>query len=995
MTPERSRRVQELFHSALGRPPDERATFLNDACAGDESLRLEVESMFSANEKDGSFLDSPEYAKIADPLRGDRSQSMVGRMVGHYRILAFLGAGGMGEAFLAEDPRLRRKVALKLLPSHFVGDQARLHRFRQEARAASALNHPNILTVHEIGEADGTHFIATEFIDGETLRASIKRTRMKLSEALDVATQVASALSAAHQAGVVHRDIKPENVMLRRDRLVKVLDFGLAKLTERAGVQVIDPEGSTNVVLNTRSGVVMGTVRYMSPEQAQGTAVDARTDVWSLGCVIYEMVTGHFPFEGTTSSHVIVSILEHEPPPLSHYSIEVPAELQRIVRKALQKDREERYQTAKDMALDLKTLRRELDVKAELDYSVQPVVSRAAAAQDGEQAAVETLQESRALTNAVGEARLKWSARYLVTRITRHWLGMLAALAMAALMVAAAVIAWRLDRSDYWWSNPLANAQFTPLTDFPGTEADAAISRDGKFVSFLSDHDGPFDVWVGQIGTGGFNNLTKQHVADMRNPDVRGLGFSPDGSVISFWVRHANRTTVWAVPTMGGTARPYLDGPELDWSPDGTRMVYHTNDDGDPLFVTAPNEKAGKQIYAADRGVHCHFPIWSPDGAFIYFVQGFPPDEMDIWRIRPTGGPAERITFHSSRVTYPTLLNEQMLLYIARADDGTGPWLYGMDLDRRVPHRISLGVERYTSIAASADGRRLVATVANPDASLWRVPISDRVVEESAAQRIALPTVRGLSPRIGPGYLVYLSSKGGNDGIWKFADGTAVELWSASLGRVLEGAAISPGGHRIAFTAQKGGRNRLYAMNSNGTGLTELATSLNVRGAPAWPPVGEWITVAADQGKGVGLFKIPLDGGAPIQLVAEQVANPVWSPDGRFLVYSGVEVGTTFPLKAITADGEPHSIPKLILSRGANRFLFLAGGPMLVFLKGEFWHKNFWLVDLVTGEQRQLTNFSREFHISDFDVSPDGREIIFSRMKENSNVILIDLPEFR
>jgi Tol biopolymer transport system component len=241
--------------------------------------------------------------------------------------------------------------------------------------------------------------------------------------------------------------------------------------------------------------------------------------------------------------------------------------------------------------------------------------------------------------------------------------------------------------------------------------------------------------------------------------------------------------------------------------------------------------------------------------------------------------------------------------------------------------------------------------------------------------------------------LLYLSSKGGQDGIWKFADETVVELWSGLQGRVLEGATISPDGRRIAFTAQKGGRNRLYLMNSNGTSVTELANSLNIRGAPAWPPVGEWITVAADQGNSVGLFSVPLNGGQPIQLVSAQAANPVWSPDGRFLVYSGVEVGTTFPLKAITADGKPASIPELTLSRGANRFSFLPGQPVLLVLKGDVWQKNFWSVDLITGLQRQLTNFSREFLINDFDVSPDGKEIIFSRLKENANVILIDLPD--
>jgi serine/threonine protein kinase/Tol biopolymer transport system component len=989
MTPERWHQINRLFHETLVCDPAQRNDFLIKACGDDEQLRREVESLISAHTTDG-FTETA--GDIAAEMFAENNPIGPGHQINNYKVVRQLGSGGMGEVYLADDLRLNRKIALKLLPPQFTYNVEHLRRFEQEARAASALNHPNILTIHEIGEAHGAHFIATEFVDGETLRSLIQRTTMKLTDALDIAAQVASALEAAHQAGVVHRDIKPENVMLRRDRLVKVLDFGLAKLIQQtAPGGPIDSEAPTNVAFKTHAGAVMGTAMYMSPEQAQGTAVDRRTDLWSLGCVLYEMITGHPPFEGATSSHVIVSIIEREPTPLFHYFPEAPAELQRIIKKSLQKDREERYQTAKDLALDLKNLRREIEQDAKFRYLVPPVSS-------GATVAIETASDNlrHPTTGKELTAERFESTSQQPTRIIRARRGVFLALGAILILaiVAVGVISWRLYRSDYWWSNPLANAQFTQLTDFPGTESDAAISDDGKFVSFLSDHDGPFDVWVGQIATGRFNNLTRGQVSDLRNPDIRPLGFSPDGSFVSFWVRSNDRVLAWSVPTMGGAPRPYLDGPELDWSPDGTRIVYHTNAEGDPLFVTEPNEKLGKQIYAAERGVHCHFPVWSPSGSVIYFVRGYPPDEMDIWRIPSTGGQAERVTFHNSRVTYPTFLNEQTLIYIARSEDGTGPWLYGMDVEKRVPHRISFGVERYTSITVSGDRKRLVATVANPDASLWRVAISDRALDDAAAQRVVLPAARALSPRLGPGYMLYLSSKGGNDGVWKVTDGTAVELWNASLGRV-EGAAVSPDGRRIAFTAQKGGKKRLYLMNSDGTGISELATSLNIRGAPAWPPVGDWVTVAADQSQSVGLFNVALDGAPPKLLVVGPAASPVWSPDGRILVYSGVEVGTTFPLKAVTADGKPYQIPELVLSRGSNRFLFLPGRNILIVLKGEFWHKNFWSVDLANGQQRQLTNFTREFLLSDFDVTPEGKEIIFSRFKENSNVILIDLPKPR
>jgi eukaryotic-like serine/threonine-protein kinase len=348
MTPERHQQIGQIFHAALELEPGQRAAFLAQACAGDEALRREVESLIASREQAEASV-----------------SALIGQRIGHYQILSLLGAGGMGEVYLAEDQSLRRKVALKLLPGRFTQEADRVRRFEQEARAASALNHPNILTIHEIGQVDGRHYLVTEFIDGQTLRQRMKSARLEIREALDVAVQVASALAAAHEAGIVHRDVKPENVMLRRDGYVKVLDFGLAKLTEPR-VQAIDTAALTAAEVSTEAGVVMGTVHYMSPEQARGQKVDGRSDIFSLGVVLYEMIAGRVPFEGKTSSDVIAALLAKEPLPLTQFLPEVPVEMERIMTKALQKDREERYQTIKDVLRDLKALYQELERAKEL-----------------------------------------------------------------------------------------------------------------------------------------------------------------------------------------------------------------------------------------------------------------------------------------------------------------------------------------------------------------------------------------------------------------------------------------------------------------------------------------------------------------------------------------------------------------------------------------------------------------------------------------------------
>ena len=356
-----------------------------------------------------------------------------GTRLGRYDVRAKIGAGGMGEVYLAEDTKLGRRVALKTLPAEFTNDKERLHRFQQEARAASALNHPNLLTIYEIGAESGAHFIASEYIDGETLRARLKQGRVKTDDALDIAQQTAFALTAAHGAGIVHRDIKPENVMVRHDGIVKVLDFGLAKLLEGDAREMIDHEAETRGLVMTDPGRVLGTPAYMSPEQARGLDLDARTDIWSLGVVLYEMVAGRPPFHGETKSHTVVSILETEPAPLATFVPETPAELQRIVRKALTKDRDSRYQTARDLMIDLKSLRRDLDIQSEMRRSAAPGASVAGTTSADQQVA--TREPDIALSEqatSLAEPRPTRSDGHTTDGSIRYRIGVLVAMLVLA-----------------------------------------------------------------------------------------------------------------------------------------------------------------------------------------------------------------------------------------------------------------------------------------------------------------------------------------------------------------------------------------------------------------------------------------------------------------------------------------------------------------------------------------------------------------------------------
>jgi len=966
MSADRQRLITQLCHAALERSAPDRAAFLREACAGDEALRQEVASLLDYEEAADRFLERPAVEEVARLVSNepDPNVDLAGRRLGVYRIETRIGAGGMGEVYRARDTKLGRDVAIKVLPRALTRSADRRARFEREARLLASLNHPHIAQVYGFEESEEIAALVMELVPGDTLDTIIQPRGIPSADALAVARQICDALEAAHEKGIVHRDLKPANIKVTPDGVVKVLDFGLAKARAGAGESVEAAYPQAGASHGTNLGVILGTATYMSPEQARGQQVDKRSDIWAFGCVLYEMLTGGRAFAGDSFTDTLAHVIEREPD-WTRLPATTPDVVRRLLERCLRKDVRRRL---RDIA----------DARIEIDDAI------AARASPADQ------------TPGVSDRRLREGSR--------RWapIGW-----VAAIVVASAVgITWRLWVTDYFWRNPLTDARPVRLTDFEGEEVDAAISPDGKFTAFLSNRDGPLDVFVSQIGSGAFTNLTK---GDFRPPTwgmTRETGFSGNGEQVWFMLGPQSGLTDTSTlmgPTMGGIPKLFLDrGRDPAWSPDGKTLAYYKPDPGDPIFVADRNASNPRRIFAGEPGVHCHFPIWSRDGRFIYFVKGTPTTDTDIWRISVGDGQAEQITSHHAWVGYPQWLDARTLIYSATADDGSGRWLYAIDVEHRIAHRVSSGIaEQYLSVAVDqVQPHHLVATVANPTAGLWTVPIANDIQTESAIQPIQAANTRALSPRYAGDYLAFLSSKGGADGLWKVDNsGAAMELWKGGDGGVVAPPAISPDGNRICFSYRKQGRAGLYVINANGTGLTTLATSIEVQSAASWSPDGKWVAVAANEGQGTRVFKVPLDGGPPIRLRDTLSFNPVWSPDDRFIVYSEQRVSGSFEVKAMTPDGAPVVVPSMA-SLGSRfplafgtPYRFTPGGKALVSLQGTAPDQNFFRLDLETGEQRQLTRFDPKIGsaVQNFDISPDGQRIVFDRLRNHADIVLMNL----
>src|SRR5579872_1059077 len=753
-----------------------------------------------------------------------------GAKLGPYEVIAPLGAGGMGEVYRARDLKLNRDIAIKILPDLLAGDHECLARFRREAQLLAALNHPHIAHVHGFEDSAGTYALIMELVEGPTLAEKMMEVSgtapdgpgMPLEEALPIAKQLADALEAAHDRGIVHRDFKPGNIKITPDGTVKILDFGLAKaVADGAGAK--DLAHSPTLTLDTCPGVVVGTVSYMSPEQARGLPVDKRADVWAFGCVLYEMLAGRKPFVGDTRTDIMANVLQR-PPDWGALPADLPTPVIRLLRRCLEKDARRRLHDMGDALLDL------------------------------EEAGTPAIAESKKEAALRRFSFLEWLA--------------------AGLLLLLAVAAGWLIRPHNVPENPLASAHFTRLTDWEGLERDAAISPDGKFVAFVSDRDGPFDIWLAEIGAGEFVNLTHGQEANL-DFELPVVGFANGGSQL--WIHDANPTTpLRLAPLMGGEPRTFLArGPggrppvNAAWSPDGSQLVYHTSDPGDPLYVADRTGGNPHLLFLnADPGMHNHWPVWSPDGRWIYFARGNPvAANFDLWRISPSGGKPERLTTQNTWLAYPAPIGSDTVLYVARDEDGSGPWLWALNPQDKSTRRVSFGLEQYTSVAASADGRRLVATVANPSANLWSVPILDHPAGESEITPFKMPTVRALAPRFAGSSLFYLSSHGTGDGLWRYDQGRAIEIWKGADNPLFQAPAVSPDASQVAIGLRSGGKLRLHLITADGANLRRIADDIEIQGAASWSPDGQWIATGGRDARGLGLFKIPAAGGAPTRIV--------------------------------------------------------------------------------------------------------------------------------
>ena len=836
---------------------------------------------------------------------------LIGREFGHYRITKPLGRGGMGDVYLAEDTRLGRKVALKFLPTSLGGDSTRAQRFEHEALAASALNHPNIVTVHEFGSDHGQQFLVTEYVEGKTLREALHEPTFRLEDALRIAEGTALALSAAHKAGIVHRDVKPENIMLREDGIVKVLDFGLAKFAPSPRDLTNLTPSSADSELETRQhvtlpGSVLGTVLYMSPEQARGKEVDARTDVWSLGVVIYEMLAGLPPFVGETSSDVIAAILRAEAPPLVPRLGAIPGEIGRLVQKALQKDRNERYQDMRDLVNDLRDAQRQMNA---------PAGGAGTASLGGPQ------EPAGGRTSGVRP------------RAWRHKRLMTAAAATLAVVLAGFWLLTSHRPGPGFVPVPLRPAPApVTLTALPidGDVREATISPDGRLVAYVRRDGISETVYVQPASLAG----PATAVVPASETGWRSLSFSPDGSRLFLRTNPPTSAIneLYQVPVAGGLVRRVITDVDsiASFAPGGDRFVFRRDypDRRESCIMLANVDGSGERTLATRHGHHnfVNSPAWSPDGRTVASLARDPGavNEQQRYLVVIDALDGAVKVLGKARWRWTTALTW--------VPDGSELLIVGRDQPEDPFHVWRVGypggdvlnatddANTYDGVSVPADASALLTMRISQTSALFTAPLADlerarQLTPETAASFYGLDWTHD-------GRVLYGSSDGGYRNIWvATGHGAAVRLTTGEF--VKQNPVATPDGRYIVYLSEQGGYANIWRMNADGSGARQL-TFGETANNPSVTPDSRWVVYDAASVGATRLFKVSVDGGTPDELTSVSSHYPAVSPDGKVIAFWYNPGGTAASTLSIVGIGG-YAAPQL--PRAGRRLAVGAWGP--------------------------------------------------------------------
>ena len=983
---ERWQRVKEIFEGALERQGDERAAFLDRACDGDAEVREEVESLLRSYEVAGSFMESPAIA------HANLEQKLTpGQRVGHYQIVNLIGEGGMGEVYLATDTILGRRVALKVLPAFVSKDPERLRRFTQEARAASRLSHPNVCVVHEIGETeDGRPFIAMEYVEGITLRERIRSQAMKLGDVLDIAIQIAEGLIAAHEAGIVHRDIKPENIIIRPEGYVKILDFGLAKLTERHK----SPTTTTmpTLLLHSTPGVVIGTAAYMSPEQARGVAVDERTDIWGLGVVLYEMASGRAPFTGETPTDVVVAIVERDQPPISEHVEGAPPELERIVKKALRKDRNERYQIVKEMAIDLRSLRRELEMNSMLERSITPGAST------GQENATETDQLKQLVTDFLKPRRP--APTWLL------WV-------IGTLVVAGAISEIffpRTRQTEPKLRVPFERVEVTKLTT-NGNALMGAISPDGKYVAYVTGQSGKESLWLRQVDI-----TSNAQLIAPREGHYLGVAFSPDNNYVYFGYAESGRndaTQVFRLPILGiGAAAMKIEAHEAlpSLSHDRKRIAFIRFDhpaQTDSLIL-ANADGSGEQLIGTRKWPQ-HYgwdplsrPVWSTDDqmlmlSIINAAPSYNGDTSSSYTVavleKDLASGAERTIPLSpqkfdelGRVTVHPDGNGVIMLGKAHGAAFVQIWQLFRDGSQRT---LTNDLSDYRELSLRADGSALVTVQTQTLSRLWLS------TNESKPTPVGSGTSRYYDISIAPDdKILYASDASGIADIFEMSATGDDERPLTSAGGRNYAPVVSPDNRYVVFHSNRTGVFQVWRINRDGSSPRQLTFEETESTWPTFSPDGKWILFQHSDGNNpYTLWRVSIDGGAPEKVTDGMAIKPAVSPDGKLIAfwYNDGQQNSRWRLKVINFEGGAtfniFDVAETVQVQWDTPLHWSLDGKYLVYVDHAGGFDNLWGQPIEGGAPKQLTKFD-EGKIFAFGWLKDG-SLVTSRGVITSDVVLI------